>query len=327
MVSTTKGKGGIPLRTRPILAAAALLLAAGLAAVAHQAVSQADEPLRIGTTYMTMNNPFYSVIDEELRLVIESRGDILLTRDPALDQERQNEEIRDLLNENIDLLVLNPVDYREIEPALHEAHKAGVPVVVVDSQVGDPDLVACTIASDNYGAGVRCAEHLMNTRDSAKVALIEHASTKSGMDRIQGFCDTLALHPDYQIIGRADSAGQLEVAMPQMDRLLEQGIVPPDAVMCLNDPSALGAMAALQEHGLLEKTAVYGVDGAPEAKSMISEGAMTATAAQSPIRLGQITAQTVYAILNGEDYEKEITVPVELVTKDNVNGYDMNGWQ
>ena len=54
---------------------------------------------------------------------------------------------------------------------------------------------------------------------------------------------------------------------------------------------------------------------------------MTATAAQSPIRLGQITAQTVYAILNGEDYEKEITVPVELVTKDNVNGYDMNGWQ
>ena len=320
MVSTTKGKGGIPLRTRPSLAAAALLLAAGLAAVTHQAVSQADEPLRIGTTYMTMNNPFYSVIDEELRLVIESHGDILLTRDPALDQERQNGEIRDLLHEDIDLLVL------QIEPALREAQKAGVPVVVIDSQVSDSNLVACTIASDNYGAGVLCAEHLMNSCDSAKVALIEHASTKSGMDRIQGFCDTLALHPDYQIIGRADSAGQLEVAMPQMDRLLEQGIVP-DAVMCLNDPSALGAMAALQEHGLLEKTAVYGVDGAPEAKSMISEGAMTATAAQSPIRLGQITAQTVYAILNGEDYEKEITVPVELVTKDNVNGYDMDGWQ
>lgn len=56
--------------------------------------------------------------------------------------------------------------------------------------------------------------------------------------------------------------------------------------MALNDPSALGAMAALQEHGLLENTAVYGVDGAPEAKSMIREGVMTATAAQSPIRIG-----------------------------------------
>ena len=194
--------------------------------------------------------------------------------------------------------MLNPVDYREIEPALREAQKAGVPVVVIDSQVSNPDLVACTIASDNYGAGVLCAEHLMNTRDSAKVVLLEHASTKSGRDRIQGFCDTLASDVNYQIIGRADSAGQLEVAMPEMDKLLEQGIVP-DAVMSLNDPSALGAMAALQEHGMLQDTAVYGVDGAPEAKSMISEGAMTATAAQSPIRLGQITAQTVYAILNG----------------------------
>ena len=227
---------------------------------------------------------------------------------------------------NIDLLVLNPVDYREIEPALREAQKAGVPVVVIDSQVSNPDLAACTIASDNYGAGVLCAEHLMNTRDSAKVVLLEHASTKSGRDRIQGFCDTLASDVNYQIIGRADSAGQLEVAMPEMDKLLEQGIVP-DAVMSLNDPSALGAMAALQEHGMLQDTAVYGVDGAPEAKSMMSEGAMTATAAQSPIRLGQITAQTVYAILNGEDYEKEITVPVALVTRDNVNSYDMDGWQ
>lgn len=314
------------MRTRPILAAAALLLSAGLAAVTHQTISKADEPLRIGTTYMTMNNPFYSVIDEELRLVIESRGDILLTRDPALDQERQNEEIRDLLNENIDLLVLNPVDYREIEPALREAQKVGVPVVVVDSQVGDPDLVACTIASDNYGAGVLCAEHLMRTRASARVVLLEHASTKSGRDRIQGFCDTLAAHPAYQVIGRADSAGQLEVAMPVMDKLLQQGVVP-DAVMSLNDPSALGAMAALQERGLLEQTAVYGVDGAPEAKSMIREGAMTATAAQSPIRIGQITAQTVYAILNGEDYETEITVPVTLITSDNVDSYDMDGWQ
>ena len=210
------------MRTRPILAAAALLLAAGLAAVTHG--------------------------------VIESRGDILLTRDPALDQERQNEEIRDLLHEDIDLLVLNPVDYREIEPALREVQKAGVPVVVIDSQVSNPDLVACTIASDNYGAGVLCAEHLMNTCDSAKVVLIEHASTKSGMDRIQGFCDTLASHPDFQIIGRADSAGQLEVAMPQMDRLLEQGIVP-DAVMCLNDPSArdggaAGAWSAGKNDGL-----------------------------------------------------------------------------
>lgn len=55
------------------------------------------DSFRIGATYMTMNNPFYSVIDEELQLMIESQGDTLLTRDPALSQEKQNEQIHDLL--------------------------------------------------------------------------------------------------------------------------------------------------------------------------------------------------------------------------------------
>ncbi len=285
-----------------------------------------DARLRIGATYMTMNNPFYSVIDEELRLMIESRGDILLTRDPALDQDKQNAQIHALLDADIDLLVINPVDYQQIQPALEEAHASGVPVVIVDSQVSSPSLVTCTIASDNYGAGVLCAEHLMRTRDSAHIALLEHPSAQSGVDRIQGFCDTIATHPQYQIAGRASSDGQLELAMPAMDKLLQTDPTI-NVVMSLNDPTALGAMAALEDRGLLDQTLVYGVDGAPEAKSMITEGAMTATVAQSPIKIGQETAQVIYQILSGEDYPTEIIVPVELITEENVSQFGLNGWQ
>lgn len=287
---------------------------------------QQEEPLRIGATYMTMNNPFYSVIDEELRLMIESRGDILLTRDPALDQDKQNDQIHELLSDGIDLLVINPVDYQQIRPALEEAREAGVPVVIVDSQVSDPTLVACTIASDNYGAGVLCAEHLMRTRDTACIALLEHPAAQSGVDRIQGFCDTIAGHSQYQIAGRASSDGQLELAMPALDGLLDANPAI-DVVMALNDPTALGAMAALEERHLLDRTLVYGVDGAPEAKNMIFEGAMTATVAQSPIQIGQTTAQVIYQILSDEPYETEIIVPVELITAENVSQFGADGWQ
>lgn len=285
-----------------------------------------DACFRIGATYMTMNNPFYSVIDEELRLMIESQGDILLTRDPALSQEKQNEQIHELLTEGIDLLVLNPVDFRQIQPALKEARMAGVPVVVVDSQVSDSSLVTCTIASDNYGAGVLCAEHLMRTRDSAQIVLLEHPSAQSAVDRIQGFCDVLDGNDAYQIVSRANSEGQLEIAMPELSNVLQQN-KQVDVVMALNDPSALGAMAALEEYGMLDRTLVYGVDGAPEAKNMIAEGSMTATVAQFPIQIGQTTAQAVYQILNGERYEKEITVPVELITSANLDRFDTDGWQ
>lgn len=281
---------------------------------------------RVGATYMTMNNPFYSVIDEELQLMIESQGDMLLTRDPALSQEKQNEQIHELLQDGIDILVVNPVDYQEIHPALEEAKSAGVPVVIVDSQVSEPDLAECTIVSDNYGAGVLCAEHLMETRDSARILLLEHPEAQSSIDRIQGFCDAIQGNENYQAVETIDSQGQLEIAMPRVSEFLEQnGSV--DVVMALNDPSALGAIAALEEHDYLDQTLVYGVDGAPEAKGMIRENSMTATVAQSPIQIGQTTAEVVYQILNGQECQKEIIVPVELITSENVDQFSADGWQ
>lgn len=304
----------------------AVILALWLCVTLQRSGRNTGTHYRIGATYMTMNNPFYSVIDEELRLMIESRGDILLTRDPALDQSKQNAQIHDLIQEKVDLLVINPVDYREINPALQEAQSAGIPVIVVDSQVSDPSLVACTIASDNYGAGVLCAKHLMASRDAANIVLLEHATAQSSLDRMRGFCDTVAGDPNYQIVGRAESAGQLEIAMPAMNLLLTQGCIP-DVVMALNDPTAMGAMAALEEHGLLPETMVYGVDGTPEAKNMILEGAMTATVAQSPISIGQTTAQAVYQILTGQPCASEIVAPVELITAENINAFSIEGWQ
>ena len=114
--------------------------------------------------------------------------------------------------------------------------------------------------------------------------------------------------------------------MPELSALLDAG-EPIDTVMALNDPSAMGAMAALEEHGLLEHTLVYGVDGAPEAKSMIAEGSLTGTVAQFPIKIGQTTAQTIYQILSGKSHPSEITIPVEFITSENLDQFDMDGWQ
>lgn len=139
------------------------------------------------------------------------------------------------------------------------------------------------------------------------------------------FSMSLSIHKN-QIVGRAESAGQLEIAMPAMNLLLTQGCIP-DVVMALNDPTAMGAMAALEEHGLLPETMVYGVDGTPEAKNMILEGAMTATVAQSPISIGQTTAQAVYQILTGQPCASEIVAPVELITAENINAFSIEGWQ
>lgn len=279
-----------------------------------------------GATYMTMNNPYYQVVDSRLRSEIEKKGDILLSRDANMNQDRQNEEIRELIQDGAEIIFLTPVEWDKSEEGLEIAKRAGVPVIVVDAPVRDTNLVACSVISDNYQAGVLCAKHLLKVREKAKIILLEHITARSGTERIQGFLDTIKKNSAFEIVGQGESDGQIENAMPVMEDLLKKA---PDAdvVMALNDPSAFGAMAAIEGEGVTERFLVYGVDGSPEAKAMIHDGMMTATSAQFPYRIASKSVQAAYDILAGKKQKHEIIVSVELVTKDNVDRFTLDGWQ
>ena len=251
---------------------------------------QEEHQKRFGAVYMTLNNPFYEIIDEEIRTEVEKHGDVLLSRDPALSVEKQTEEIEDLIREGVSVIFLNPVDFERMGPALEAARAAHIPVITIDTNVQDSDFVASTIETDNYAAGRACAEHLLQHADHANILLLKHSSAHSAVDRITGFRQTIAGHPGFTIVDEAECDGQLERAMPAMQEML--GRHPEaDTVMALNDPSALGAMAALESCGRLQSFRVYGVDGVPETKELILAGRMTATAAQSPRRIGRLAAQ------------------------------------
>lgn len=279
-----------------------------------------------GATYMTMNNPYYQVLDNCLRSELEANGDILLTRDAAMDQERQNEEIRELLDAGAQAIFLTPVEWDTAKAGLESAAEAGVPVIVVDAPVRDTELAACSILSDNYQAGVLCAEHLLSARDKAGIILLEHISASSGVERIRGFRDALAGHDGFTILAAGESDGQIENAMPVMEELLREA---PDAdvLMALNDPSAFGGLAAIEGAGLTSRFLIYSVDGSPEGKALVNDGLMTATCAQFPARVAKEAAVQGYLALDGGCSQREIIVPVELLTKENVQRYGMDGWQ
>ncbi len=290
-----------------------------------QAVSQGRKR-RFGATYMTMNNPFYEIIDDEIRSHLEARGDMLITRDPALDVSKQIEQVEEMIDRKVDGIFINPVDWKQIGPALKEAASAGIPIIVVDSDVYESELASCTVVSDNYQAGVQCASYLLEHETGGNILLLTHSAAKSGLDRIQGFKDTIGGHEEFYILAEGDCLGQLELAMPVTEQLLEQ-YPETDIVMCLNDVAAMGTMAALKDAGLAGDIAVYGVDGSPDGKSMIEAGFMAATAAQFPREIGRQAAEAVYRILEGEPVESVIRIKTELITRDNLELYGSDGWQ
>ncbi|TYZ19166.1 sugar ABC transporter substrate-binding protein [Selenomonas ruminis] len=288
-------------------------------------VRQNEQRRKLGAVYMTLNNPFYEVVDEEIRTVVENHGDVLISRDPALSVDRQREEIKELIAEGVEVIFINPVDWQRIEPALEEAYAAHVPVIAIDTSVQDEKYVACTVMSDNYMAGVQCAQHVIANNPGGQIALLKHTEAHSSVERIQGFRDTIASNPAFTIVDEEECLGQLEIAMPAMKRILERH-PQVSIVMALNDPAAMGALAALQNANRIGTVKVYGVDGVPETKEMILQGHMTATAEQSPRQIGKQAAEQAYRLLAGESVPRVIQLPTQLLTRDILLAGGKEGW-
>ncbi len=310
-----------------IMLLAAVILVCGLIFGRSFRGEEADShrPLRFGATYMTMNNPYFTALNESIREVVEANGDILITRDPAQDQERQNAQIQEMLDEGVAGIFVNPVDWDEITPALRACQEAGVPVFNVDTDVKEPQYVATVIQSDNYQAGVQCARDMMAKRESARIVIMEHYNIRSTVQRVQGFLDTIGGHPQYQVVEEKSTTSELEVAMEVMKQILDTDLEF-DVVLGGNDPTALGALAALQMRHV-DGVMIYGIDGSPDCKAMIQQGYIEGTSAQRPIRMGRTSAQAAYDYLAGKEIPKEITVEVTLVTKENLDEFDIDGWQ
>ena len=225
-----------------------------------------------GVSYMTMNNPFYKIINNEILKVVEKNNDTLITLDPELDVDKQNEQIYKFIDQKVDGIFINPIDFEQIEPALQAAKRANIPVIIIDAPVSDESLVNCTIVSDNYDAGVQCAKDMMERLDSANIVLLKHTTAKSAKERIEGFLSVIDNNEKYKVINEAECDGQLEIAMPKMQEIIEE--TPDiDVVMALNDPSALGALAALEKNNKND-VMVYGIDGTPEIKALIGRNQM-----------------------------------------------------
>ncbi len=294
--------------------------------IVHVETAQSKKTLLFGATYMTMNNSYFEVLNDNIQEIIEGNGDILITRDPVQDQEKQNEQIEDMIKEGIDVLFLNPVDWEGVTPALEQCAQKGIPVFVVDSGVQRDDLVVSTIMSDNYSAGVQCANDMMKKRKSANIIILEHEGLVSTRERVEGFIHTIAKYPQYQVIKRKASSPELEDAMVAMKKVLNTE-TDFDVVFGANDPTALGAIAAMQARNMSDGVLVYGVDGSADAKTMIKEKTMEGTSAQSPVTIGRTAAKTAYDYLKGDEVEKQISVPVRLITKETLRNFVVTDWQ
>lgn len=278
----------------------------------------------------TLNNPFMTTIGDAIKEACEANGDDLVIYDPQYDQAKQISQIEDAITQGVDGIFLLPVDSDGVKTVLQTAKDKGIPVIALDNPVTDIELVAANIASDNYNAGYIIGETMIKDfPEGGKIAVIDSPTMVACVDRFKGFEKALkdgGMAGKFKISARQDAQASLEKAMPIADNMIQAN---PDieAFYGINDPTALGIVAALQAADKLDNIKIYGVDGSPDGKAAIENGTMQATAAQSPVGIAKTSYENMLKVLDGETIEKDIKVDTFKIDKKNVGEYGTDGWQ
>ncbi len=280
-----------------------------------------EKPSRtFGVVYQTLNNPFFVDLNAGMEEVIDVHGDELITLDSQFNSLKQKNDISDLILQGADAIFINPVNWEGIKGSLIQAKEKGIPCIIVDAPVKDQNLVLCQVASDNVEAGRLAARALAEVEPEAKVVILHLSVNKACIDRVDGFKEEAAKYPGMEILDTQEGEGTREGGRPVMRDLL--GRFPEiNAVFPINDPSALGAISALESAGKLENVTVVTVDGSQEGIAAIRAGKLHSTSAQFPKEIGKAAAEHAYKHLNGEEVPKDVVIPVELVTAENADEF------
>ncbi len=280
----------------------------------NYAMAEEAEAIKIGVSVADQSNVFYVDIVDGMESAVKE-GDELIVVDAGFDAAKQLNDIDDMIQQGVKAMLIDPVDSNAIKTAIDACEEAGIPVIAYNSPVNFE--IASTVASDNYMAGQLVGEAMAKAiGEKGEVAMLTYNVAEVCLDRANGFKDAIAEYPDIKIVEEQEIQPGTDTALPVAENILQAY---PDlaGMFALNDPSALGCVAAVESAGMLEQVKIVGVDGSDDGKAAIAEGKMLASAAQHPIDIGSQAVETAYKVIAGEEVEKDIKVPVELVDSTN----------
>jgi ribose transport system substrate-binding protein len=277
----------------------------------------------IGVSLLTLTNPFFKVIGDTITEEAAKNGYEVVVVSGDRQAAKQQGQVKDFIVRRCAAIVLCPCDSKAIGPVIKEANAAGIPVFTADIKclAEDADVI-CHIATDNYQGGQEAGMAMIEAlgEKGGKIAILDFPVVESCQLRTKGFKEILAKHNagrdtgKITIVSELDGGGLKDIGYKAAEDVL-QAHPDLDAIFAINDPSALGARAALEKAGKADRVKLIGFDGQPEGKQAIKQGKIYADPVQFPGKIGRTTAQAIFRHFDGEKVEKEILIPTALYRK------------
>ncbi|MBI4657352.1 MAG: substrate-binding domain-containing protein [Verrucomicrobia bacterium] len=274
----------------------------------------------IGLSVLTLTNPFFKEIAEKMSEEARKHGYGVLVVSGEFDVAKQHNQVKDFIVKKVVAIALTPCDSKAIGAAIQEANQSGIPVFTADIACLAPGAkVVSHIATDNYSGGKEAGIAMIEAlgESGGKIAILDHKVVESCILRVQGFKEAIESHNRNRAAGRIQIVTELpgggvkDQAFRVTEDLLQAH---PDlaGIFAINDPSALGARAALEKTGKANQVKIVGFDGQPEGKQAIKDGKIHADPIQFPDRIGAETVRAIVRHFAGESVPPQLLIPTAL---------------
>ncbi len=320
-------------RLNLLLIGTMLLPAAGCTEVEVEEPSEpnAARPLTVAVIPKATMHVFWKSIRAGARKAErELPGVKIIWQGPAVEDDRgaQIALVETFIQKRVDGIVLAPLDDKALIAPVRAAGRAGVPVVIIDSALADPDAYVSFVATDNVQGGRMAAEKLAALLgERGNVILLRYqVGSASNENREKGFLDEMTRHPGIRIVSSDQYGGPtVETALTASEALLAkfgQGQV--DGIFCPNEPLAWGMLRALAAAGRAGKIKFVAFDASDRLLDALKARRLHALVVQDPVRMACEGVRTVVSHLRGRPVEKRIDTGVVLVTPDNLADPDIH---
>jgi ribose transport system substrate-binding protein len=228
---------------------------------------------------------------------------------------------------DLDALLVAPVDSQAMIAPLQKANDAGLPIITVDTFIGDGDygygpvkFPLSLIASDNHLGGKIACEALANS--IGKKGKIYIQNVKPGISstdaREAGCKEAIKEFPEVILAGVDYNDDDPTKAQTQVEAMLQKN---PDlaGIFGANVFSAQGAGQVVEKQGLSGKVKVVAFDATDKAIEMLKNKTVDMVIAQKPSDMGYFAMEMIMAYLNGvTSYPRHIPIGYQIITRENM---------
>lgn len=268
----------------------------------------------IGVIVPKIVNTFYAAVVEGIEEVADKHGYQVFVSSSNEDFLKEKKYVNAFLNSRADGVILSLSRGTEEFDHIQHLQDLGIPTVLFDRTT--KNLKIPRVVTDDAQAAYKAVTHLINGGAKNIAMLSGPKHLLIGRNRTRGYKNALekanmpfdperVIHSDFTI----------EKAKEAARELLENKDV--DAIFCLNDDLAIGAVYAAKEIGLKipEELAIVGFYNSKRSRYM---NPSISTVDLNPHEVGVLTAGLLFEqITSGEvDNEKELIVPSNLIVRE-----------